>query len=66
MKPVPIIYFGANMPAFVHPEQAAAAIAQGLASDCWILPCPSPRYFQFVIASWLRHILVAVTRHTRK
>jgi|HubBroStandDraft_5_1064220.scaffolds.fasta_scaffold46344_2 hypothetical protein len=65
MKPVPIIYFGANMPAFVHPEQAAAAIAQGLAIDCWILPCPSPSYFRFMIAAWLRNIVAVVTRRTR-
>jgi hypothetical protein len=62
MKPVPIVYFGANIPAFVLPEQAAAAIGQGLATDCWILPYPSPRYFQFVIAAWLRNIFAAVTR----
>jgi hypothetical protein len=54
MKPVLIRYFGALLPVFVLPEQAAAAITQSLAIECWILPCPSFRYFRFVLATWIR------------
>jgi len=65
MKPVLILYYGALLPVFVLPEQAAAAITQGLASECWIVPCPSPRYFCFLIRAWLKRFYEAVTRRKR-
>ena len=63
---VAIWYYGAGHPVFVAPPQAAAAVAQGLASECWVWPCPSLRYLRFVIAVRLGSIWRAVTGHRRK